>query len=350
MDTVTFRTKERKPSAFVLRDLGFTKPFDGAGQRWFWKPPAGSHLPRINWISSQSGDYLTVFEASLPNLLYGNNVQIIDTNAEAMRAVDALSILASDITGVDCDLRRWDVTRLDPCHVWKLNGGETEVYARIDAVGNVHINNMELDPRYKHGMYWKNKSETILAYSKRSDISEQMRKGKQISGEILLAADGEFRLERRYLDRAAIERHIVKPFGLANLHAENVLRFEIMNALINEVIMKLKLNEPLVSGDTRKARLLEQYGFTNKYFRLRTFLDDYSNHQMRQRMIQEMNAETFRNYRKELEAAGVLLDNPQSETYAALTLAGHCEALVTDVVSIAIQSDQNFLGTPEWLN
>lgn len=346
-DTVTFRTERRKPPAFELERLGFAKPYDSAGARWHWKPSAGSRQPRINWTTTQRGDFLTVFEVSLPKLLYGNNVETIKTDSEAMRAVDALSVMASDITGTDCDLRRWDVVRLDACHAWGLT--ETEVAARIRALGGAHVRRMEPEP-YPHGMYWKTKSETLFAYSKHSDLCEAIREGEAIPDEVLQMSIGNFRLERRFLNRGAIKRRIIKPFGLEGLHAEAVLRASVAEAIINEDVMALNLDRPLVSGDARKARLLERYGFTNTYFRLRSFLEDYADPYLRERMRSEMNDQTFRNYRKELEVAGVLLDNPQPENYAALPLARYGEASKAEAVSITIQPTQNFLDTTEWVN
>jgi hypothetical protein len=345
-DTVTFRTERRKPPAYELRRLGFTKPFDGSGKIWKWKPPAGSRLPRINWISSQSGDYLTVFEVSLPKLLYGNNVETIKTDAEAMRAVDALSVFASDVTYTECDLRRWDVVRLDACHSWNVT--ETEVAARVRALGSAHVRRMKPEP-FPHGMYWKTKSETLFAYSKHSDLCEAIREGEAIPDEVLQMSIGNFRLERRFLNRGAIKRRILKQFGLEGLHSETVLRASIAEAIINEDVMALNLDRPLVSGDARKARLLARYGFTNTYFRLRSFLEDYADPYLRERMRSEMNDQTFRNYRKELEAVGVLLDNPQPENYAALPLVGYGEASGAKAVSITIQPTQKFLES-EWVN
>lgn len=346
-DTVTFRTERQKPPAYELRGLGFTKPFDGAGARWLWNPQKGRNQPRIHWTSTQSGDYLTVFEVSLPKFLYGNNVETIKTEAEAMRAVDALSVIASDITGTDCDLRQWDVVRLDACHSCGLT--ETEVMARIRALAGAHVRNMKPDP-YPHGMYWKSKSETILAYSKHAEVSEAIRKGEAIPDDVLQAAIGNFRFEHRLLNRDAMKRRIMKPFGLDGLQSEKVLRADIAATIINEDIMALNLDKPLLSGDDRKARLLERYGFTNKYFRLSAFLDDYADLFMRERMKSEMGDQTFRNYRKELEAAGVLLDNPQPENYAALPLARYGEASGPEAVSITIQPSQKFLETSEWVN
>src|ERR1700742_848128 len=272
-DTVTFRTERRKPPAFELQRLGFTKPFDGAGARWHWNPPAGSRRPRFNWTTTQRGDFLTVFEVSLPKLLYGNNVETIKTNAELMRAVDSLSVFATDITGTDCDLRRWDVVRLDACHVWDLT--ETEVAARIRALGGAHVKRMKPEP-YPHGMYWKTKTETLLAYSKHAEVSEAIRKGEAIPDEVLQASIGNFRLESRLLTRDAIKRRIVKPFGLNDQQAENVLHADIAEGIINEDIMALNLDKSLESGDERKARLLERcHGFNNEFFRLSAFLDAY---------------------------------------------------------------------------
>lgn len=283
----------------------------------------------------------------MPKLLYGNNVETIKTDAEVMRAVDSLSVFATDITGTDCDLRRWDVVRLDACHSWDVT--ETEVTARIAALGGAHIRRMKPDP-YPHGMYWKTKSETLLAYSKHSQVSEAISNGEAIPDEVLRASIGNFRLERRLLKRDAIRRRIVKPFGLEALHAEAVLRADIAASIINEDVMALNLDRPLVSGDARKARLLERYGFTNTYFRLRSFLEDYADPYLRERMRSEMNDQTFRNYRNDLEAAGVLLDNPQPETYAALPLARYGEASGTEAVSLTIQPSQNFLDVTEWVN
>lgn len=346
-DTSTFRTKQRKPPAFTLRELGFTRPYDGAGARWFRNPPRGSHLPRINWTSSQSGDYLTVFEVSLPKFLYGNNVQTIDTDAEAMRAVDALSTIVSDITRVDCDLRDWDVARLDVCNNWKRT--DAEVVARIRSLRNAHVGRMEPDP-YPHGMYWKNSSETIVAYSKHADLLDAIVNREIVSDETLEAARGMFRLEHRFLRRDAIKRRVMNRFKLPDLRASSILRVGIAEAIVNEDVMALKLDKPLISSDARKERLLEKYGFTNKYFCLSTFLEDYDDPYKRVRMKREMNVETFRNYRKSLEVAGVLLDNPQPETYAPLPLMRGEAVSGYDVSSITIQPTQKILETGDWLN
>jgi hypothetical protein len=227
---------------------------------------------------------------------------------------------------------------------------ETEVAARIRALGGAHVKRMSPDPSYPHGMYWKTDSETLVAYSKHSDLCEAIREGEAIPDEVLQASIGKFRLERRLTKRDAIKRRIVKPFGLGVLRAETVLRASVAEAIINEDIMTLKLNEPLISGDARKARLLEQYGFTNKYFRLRAFLEDYADPYLRERMKTEIGDQTFRNYRKELEVAGVLLDNPQPETYDALPLARYGEASGAGADSITIKPSQKFLETSEWVN
>ena len=347
-DTVEFRTKRQKPSASELERLGFTKPFDGSGLRWFWNPPAGSYLPSMTWNTSQSGDYLTVLKVSLPKFLYGNNVETIKTEAEVMRAVDGLSSIVSGITERAFDLRSWDVVRLDICHVWDLT--EKEVAARIRALGGAHVKRMTPDPSYPHGMYWKTDSGTLVAYSKHSDVSAAIRKGEDIPDEVLQASIGKFRLERRFTDRPAVKRRIVKPFELGNERAENVLRADIAASIINEDIMALNLDKPLESGDERKARLLDRcQGFNNKFFRLSAFLDAYADPYLREQMRSKMNAETFRNYRRDLEAAGVLLDNPQPETYAALSLARYGEVSRAGSDSITIQPTQKFLES-EWVN
>lgn len=307
-DTVRLSVKEPLPSPSALYALGFKMPYDGAGKRWYLNKGA----LKFSWIRTQSNDLLSV-ETSLPKFLNGNNVELITSDEEMERALDSLSIIASDKTNVAFDARVSDVVRLDACWHWYME--QDEVYSRIHALRNAHVARMKRRP-YDHGTYLATKSETLLAYSKHSEVLERANKGEATNEELRLSA-GIFRLERRFKGRDKCAREAAN-LGLPNQSAGALLCADVAEKVLNEGFMDLKLNSHIESSDSRFALLREKYGLTPTYFRLKGFLQTCDEEGADNLIKQGVNPETFRRNRKAIEEAGAWITHPSRRTLPPL--------------------------------
>jgi hypothetical protein len=351
-DTLSFRRSERMTHAYEMRERGFSKPHDGSGLHWFQNIQFNpSTLIRLDWHRTFSGDWLFAHLSSLPKFLYGNNVQMVETEAEVRRGQDALSTVVSSYAGLDFDVATSDVTVLHACHNWKLT--ETEVYRRLHALRSGHINNLTrrlVDGKDETGtVYFENKTERFTAYAKCAETLLRLREGTA-TPEHLSMATGVFRIEHRFLENDAVKR-FVKHSKLPDQKAKTLLRPEIAEMILNKKMKELGLNKEIAGGDSRLALIRKKYGIkSGAYKRLAWFLTLADEHGSMDNLVPLgiISRSRFYEYRRELKKAGALSIAPSNESLPALA------PVKFDGVSLAmsntIQRSPIFETSIEWLN
>ncbi|HEV2706004.1 MAG TPA: hypothetical protein VGV59_08765 [Pyrinomonadaceae bacterium] len=351
-DTVSFRRSEPLPPSYELRERGFSKPHDGSGRHWFLNIQFNpSTLIRLDWHRTFSGDWLFAHLSSLPKFLYGNNVQMVETEAEVRRGSEDLSTVVSDYAGVNYDVPSSDVVVLHACHSWKLT--EPEVYARLHALRSGHIDRMNRclkdGKEGVGGVYFENASEQFTAYAKCAETLLRLREGTATAEHLSMAA-GVFRIEHRYLNSDSVKR-FRKRSQLPDQKAETLLRPDIAERILNEKMQQLGIDKEIEAGDVRLKRIRDFYGIgSNEYKHLTQFIALADEHGGMDNLVPLglYSDSVFYKYRKELNRAGALLVAPAKTYLPALApVKFHEDSLA---MSNTIQRSPVFETSTEWLN
>lgn len=351
-DTLAFRTSRRMPLEHELRAHGFTKPHDGSGLHWFRNISFNPSTEiRLDWHRTISGNWFFVHLSSLPKFMYGNNVQMIETDAEVKRGLKDFSSVVSDCVGFNYDAMPSDVVVLHTCHCWKMT--EPEVYSRLHALRSGHIDRMTrrtVDRKTESGtVYYENASEQFIAYAKCAETLLRLRQG-QATNEHLSMAAGVFRIEHRYLDSESVKR-LMRRMNLPDQRAETLLRPEIAEAVLNQKMQELGLDKEIEAGDLRLKRIRDYYGIrSNEYKHLTQFIALADEHGGIDNLVQLglYSDSVFFKYRKELKEAGALLVAPSRVSLPRLAPVAFTAASLA--MSNTIQQSPIFETSSTWLN
>lgn len=300
---------------------------DSAGGRLYCNPP---DVPAVNLslYRRTTGDWLRV-QTSFPKLLYSSNVPLIDTETELQRAIAAVSIIVSDITGIDLDFRSGNVVRLDAPYNWQMS--EQEVFLRLQALRNVHVPRLQTKP-YEHGIYLMNKSEVYCFYSKHSETTHLARKGKATTEDVRQSV-GLLRGERRFIGGDKCKREAAR-FGCRNPTVGEFVRMTVGERMVNEAVSSLGLDKSIEAGDSRFALLFEQYGLTSKTERLVGFL--YECDQLGAENLIKLGycKEKFRRNQKAVAAAGAWSTNQSRRALAPLHAVRARESSIAKSINV----------------
>jgi hypothetical protein len=273
-DTIRLQQLTPLPPAYALRERGFKKPYNSAGGHWFNNYQVNDGcLVKLDWFRNLYGSRLDA-TLSLPKFLYGNNVQMVESEDEVQRGLAELSNTVSDIAGIKFNAFDADVTGLHVCYNWKLN--EPEVYARLNALRGAHLPRMNRvfidDGGADNGsVYFKNSSEEFVVYAKHAETLRLRRKGAVTDKEVR-ASNGMLRAEHRLLNSESCKRKATALY-LPDKRADSFLRMEIAENILNEKMKQLGLDKQIESGDVRFGKLRNHYGIqSNQYKRLVQFL------------------------------------------------------------------------------
>lgn len=294
-----------------------TKRFMHVDDRYVFNPrPAhGCTLPHLTWSSAPNGLCYLSAKASLPKMRFGNSVQMV-TEADILPLLGRISDFASNAAGVYFDAPEAKVGRLDVCHNWQRT--EVEVHQLLYALRNAYLPRMR---RLIDGgtVYFQHSSERLVIYAKHSETAKLAQQGKT-DDVVLRASVGVLRLEHRFSNSSACKR-LAKHFQLPDRRAKHLLCAEVAERVINEAVMKLALDKPIESGDSRLALLREHYRDKWKvYERCAGFLALFDVHGEEGLIEVGYDRETIRRRRSEIEAAGAWLITPSRHTLAPLRL------------------------------
>ena len=130
IDTVKLTMAKPLPSSEELTSLGFVTSCGHSAtchHQISWRLQ-NKNGPNMRWTMVPNGiSYLTVW-ASLPKLLFGNNVRMIETQAEIDAALVVLSDQITDVIQRDADTTLANVSRVDFCFNWYFRPSEVCQY------------------------------------------------------------------------------------------------------------------------------------------------------------------------------------------------------------------------------
>jgi hypothetical protein len=273
-------------------------------QKWTLNPPKDfdETRPRLTWISSPKGDWLTA-EVSLPKFLFNNNVVQL-TDADITDGLDGMSRFVQGITHVSFDAYSALVGRVDYCCNFVV--GEANKMAYLSAVARASIPRMGRHQRdtslaFLHG------SQKILLYGKHDEVAQRANKGRATDDE-LHESIGLLRLEISHYTSDACRR-LSKKYDQPNRHAELLLHSNIAYQEIERGLKMLGLDKITETVDARVDMLREFYGDTPLTRRLVAFvgfLDRYGEGFWKQGIC-NYSRSTYFQYCHDLKAAGVWL-------------------------------------------
>lgn len=258
---ITFPSPMHRPEEMV--DLQFSRTCGHHGrdckhrQRWKHNPPKiAARLPRVTWSNAPDGlDYLSA-SVSIPKLLFGSNVEMVEDQVAIDRALSVISRYVSEVASVSFDAQTANVTRVDFCHNWNLKPTEVCEYLRV--IGCASLSRMTRHLIDTSTVQFSNCSQVVEFYDKQREVLSRLQHGRA-SNEEVNASVGVLRYEKRFLNYRACERLALK-LGLPNRRAETLLRVSVAEFVTNETMKALGLDKSLESGDVRLARLLKEYG------------------------------------------------------------------------------------------
>lgn len=254
---------------------------------------------------------------------------MIDCDAELQRAFDGISIVVSDVTGIDIDFRTGGVVRVDSCWNWSLT--EDEVFYRIHSLRNACVARLRPKP-YEHGIYLTNKSESIVVYSKNQETVQLARKGKATDDDVRKSV-GLLRIERRFIGSQKCKRE-ARQRGYLNRSVGEFVKIDEGQKMVNEALSKLGLDRPTESIDSRKALLFEHYGMTLTYERLVGFLELCDQFGPENLIKAGYCPEKFRRNQKLVAAAGAWSTNQSRRVLAPLRAVRIQEALIVKSINV----------------
>ena len=263
IDTVILSTVSALHPPGQMAALQFTRACGHSGRhcdhnpRWRFNPPkiAGT-LPRLTWTRAPDGeDYLSA-AVSIPKLLFGSNVKMVETQKEIETALLCVSEYVSEVAQVSFQAGLANVGRVDFCHNWQLT--PTEVCAYLHLVSQASLSRMRRDLIGGSSVYFSNQSQVVTLYAKLPEVLNRLQSGKATNEEVRSAV-GFLRFETRYLNYRACSR-LVKKLGLGSRRAEKLLTITVAEIVMKETLNDLGLDQSSQCGDVRLARLIDRYG------------------------------------------------------------------------------------------
>jgi len=321
-DTVRFSLERECHAPRMMQELRFDtraskipvvapRPF-----AWFTNVALDNNaVIKLHWkLASNGNDYLSA-EASLPQVLNGSNVWLLNSEAELTRAVSLIAEKVSQTALIEYDAWQANIGRLDVVHQWPI--GEHAVNARLVSLQRAHAHRMQRVV-YDDTVYLQNKSEQFCFYSKHRQLAKLTSSG-DATDEDLRAAVGLFRAERRFITGSRC-RKLATDLNLPDRKALHLLSEKVAQTAVNEMLIQFQLDQTLEAGDSRLSLLFEHYGAGQTYQRLAGFLMLCDTHGPDNLVPAFMSAKTFSRQRKELEKAGAWLVSPSRQRFPPLRL------------------------------
>lgn len=242
--------------------------FTRKGARSFYRDVNLDYSPTLFCRHTPDGKYYLTAQASLPKLIYGHNVKMLNKSA-LKNALQILQEFATTRFGVPFDVYKANVRRVEYCYNFPV--GDDLIYSYLYAASEAE------PPRMYRRMFGKietvefaNDSWKIYCYDKGCEADHQLKKEK-ISDETVKAARGILRLEVRYNDTEAAKL-LSKQLKLPDTQAHTLLNFKVAKLVLKSAVKALGLHERVIPFDQRLLKLKKEYGYGTRFHRLAGFL------------------------------------------------------------------------------
>lgn len=227
---------------------------DGTLCAYVRNEPERSDEPRLTLLLSPNLDWHLKAEVSLPSLLHGANVPLLDENERVI----SLRLLSAYV-------ERWSGCKFDP---------QTAFVCRVDFTQDIQVSEsaiipiiaklMRLQiPRYDRKQHndtgvvftpkGKSIGKRISVYNKLSEVEQ--RTGSEIEQS---NAQGILRLEVGLKTRAI--SYLVKKLKLPNREGQHVLTPRVADFVLQEAKSKLQFDAITIEGNEDIERLITRYG------------------------------------------------------------------------------------------
>jgi len=310
MDTLRLGVRTSLPSSSEMRKDGFTAKSGG----FYKNVKVGNCVVTLEASNFYNKQRLSV-RVSAPKLLHGSNVATLKDD-EQWDVLDKLNEIVASETRIDFDAKVADIMGIDFCHNWKLRG-EFDVSAYLEEMKLLSYPfKLRQICSKKNGVdtvYWRNKAEEIVFYSKYAETQILARKGKA-SLPCVAQSEGVLRWEHRLLNKRKIESFAAH-YGCSRRAESFLLALpEMTTQTLSEDLRLLGLDRSIeIAGERERLRMLKDYcgGNTEKLQKLLGFLhscdamgiDNIVPHRL-------INPKTFRTRKAELTKAGISFSNP----------------------------------------
>ncbi len=304
----------RQLSLAPLPASEFSK-FTRKGDRAFYRDDNLDYSPTLFCFRAPDAKYYLGVQASLPKLIYGHNVKMLDESALS----DALKILQEFATtrfGIFFDVYKANIGRIEYCYNFPV--GEDLIYSYLSAASEAE------PPRMKRRLIGKietvefaNDSWKIYCYDKGLE-AKHLFKNEKISAEAVEAARGVLRLEVRFNSTEAVKR-LSGRLKLPDIQAQTLLNFDVAKSVLTSAVKALGLHEPVIPFDKRLFKLKKEYGYGSRFHRLAGFLhlcDTFGFDKLVE--IGVMKRSAYYKQRKEVANADALIFSNHHTTLPAL--------------------------------
>ncbi len=299
IDSILLRIQASPPPKSALLK------FRWQNARAYYRVGDNTYSPTLFYFAAPDGKHYLSIEASLPKIIFGNNVQVLN-ESQLKESLKQSGAFASEHFGVPFNAFAANVGRVDSCYNFSV--GENRIYSYLQAAS-------EAEPAHlKRRLIGKietveffNKSRKIYCYDKSRETANLCRKGKA-TAETLERARGILRLEARFSSTEVVKQLAFKQFNLSDYTAQTLLNFDIAKKVLTNAVEALSLHEPVVSIDTRVDKLQEVYGYSSKFQRLTGFIrlcDIYGYQKLL--ALSVMKPSAYYKQRGEVRAAGALI-------------------------------------------
>jgi hypothetical protein len=261
-DTVGIHHSLSMPLPVELYAMGWKRvPTKHGRAKWVLNEDG---MPQLTWSTAPDRQSWLTATSSLPNLLYGSNVRLID-EAGIEQAWSLITDYVTVVSGRDFKARTALVGRLDVCHNFHVN--ETNIVPYVSAVSSVSIPRMNRHPFNDSTAQFETKSrlEKLQLYGKYREMSEK----KLGTPDDKKKALGVLRLEHRF-DNDAVKR-LAKKHGLER-RAESLITADVARSVLEKDMELMNLDKAKAAYDDRIDVLLKAYGSGRTVQRLAGFL------------------------------------------------------------------------------
>jgi len=196
-------------------------------------------------------------EASLPKLLYGNNLATV---CDAELPLNRLHEFVSDhVNGEIPDLSGMDYLRVDYCHNFRVGPSLADYVSTLGGLS--FLTHRRTTDGYGGVEWWSNNGRRIRAYNKYNEILANDKK-KIAKALGVLRFEIQLRKKSGYLQRRQ---------GKKKLTLQDVLQPEIAYCCLVEILDKMSLSTEFLARDAARSVLDANFGF-QKATRLLGFL------------------------------------------------------------------------------
>ena len=313
IDSVLLRIQSSPPPKSALLK------FKWRNARAFYRVAGEDYSPTLFYIGANDGKHYLSVQASLPKLLYGNNVQMLN-EAQLTTALKQVSAFASKHFAVPFNAFTANVGRVDFCYNFGV--GEERIYSYLQAASEAepaHLKQRRIIGKIET-VEFSNKFRKIYCYDKSRETA-QLLKNDKATLETLERARGILRLEARFSSTQAVKQLAIKKFHLTDYTAQSLLNFDIAKRVLTDAVEELSLHEPVVNIDSRIDKLQKAYGYSSKLQRLAGFLrlcDIYGHQKLL--TLGVMKSSAYYKQRGEVRAADALIFSSYPSTLPPLVV------------------------------